>query len=123
MDDLTDKLQSLLSDPESMRDLAELAAMLRGDAGESAGESAAPEPPPDTAGAAEMPDLTKLLAVGQALSGMQQDENTALLLALKPHLSAERQAKVGRAVRMLKLWNAASVLRENGMLSELLGGP
>ncbi len=119
MDDLTDKLQSLLSDPESMRDLAELAAMLRGDAC----ESAAPEPPPDSAGAAGMPDLTKLLAVGQALSGMQQDENTALLLALKPHLSAERQAKVGRAVRMLKLWNAASVLRENGMLSELLGGP
>ena len=114
MDDLTGRLQSLLSDPESMRDLAELAAMLRQSGEDTDGA--------ESAEGAEMPDLTKLLAIGQALSGTQQDENTALLLALKPHLSAERQVRVGRAVRMLQLWNAVSVLRENGMLEGLLGG-
>ena len=118
MDDLTGRLQSLLSDPESMRDLAELAAML----GQS-GEDADSTDGTDSTDGAEMPDLTKLLAIGQALSGTQQDENTALLLALKPHLSAERQARVGRAVRILRLWNTVSVLRENGMLEGLLGSP
>ncbi|MBQ3940114.1 MAG: hypothetical protein II723_03290 [Oscillospiraceae bacterium] len=121
MDDLTDRLQSLLSDPESVRDLAELAAMLKQSGDSAADDAAGQEPQPGTA-AAEMPDLTRLLAIGQALSGMQQDENTALLLALKPHLSEKRQARVGRAVRMLQLWNAVSVLRENGMLSELFSG-
>ncbi len=115
LDDLTQKLQSLLSDPESMRDLKELAAMLH-------------DPPPDeqqtqpeSAAENPLPDLSKLLAVGQALSQVQQDETAALLLALKPHLSAERARRTDKAVRMLRLWAAADVLRENGMLQELFG--
>lgn len=120
MDDLTGRLQSLLSDPESMHDLAELAAMLRQSGEDADGADGAESA--ESAEDAGMPDLTKLLAIGQALTAAQQDENTALLLALKPHLSAERQVRVGRAVRMLQLWNAVSVLRENGMLEGLLGG-
>lgn len=115
MDDLTQKLQSLLSDPESMRDLKELAAMLH-------------DPPPDeqqtqpeSAAENPLPDLSKLLAVGQALSQVQQDETASLLLALKPHLSAERARRTDKAVRILRLWAAADVLRENGMLQELFG--
>lgn len=125
MDDLSQKLQSLLSDPESMRNLAELAAMLRDP------ELAADAPPsaaqPDITPAAEqtdaMPqmDITKLLAVGQALSAVQQDETADLILALKPHLSEARAQRADQAVRLLKLCAVAGVLRENGLLNDLLG--
>jgi hypothetical protein len=69
-----------------------------------------------------MPDLSKLLAVGQALSAVQQDETAELLLALKPHLSEARAKRTDQAVKMLRLWAAAGVLRENGMMQDLFGG-
>ena len=95
-------------------------------------EQAPPEPPQEqdaSAGesdeaAADVPpfDLAKLLAVGQALSAAQQDETAALILALKPHLSEERARRADRAVRLLRIWSAAGILRENGMLNDLFGG-
>lgn len=115
MDDLTQKLQSLLSDPESMRNLSELAAMLREPDGDNPPEQ---NPAPDNA---PMPDFTKLLAVGQALSSVQNDDTAQLILALKPHLSSARAKRADQAVRMLRLFAAAGVLRENGMLADLLG--
>lgn len=115
MDDLTGRLQSLLTDPESMQNLAELAAMLGG--GDPAdGDAAAP----DSAAAPPPVDLTKLMAVGQAMGAMKDDENTALLLALRPHLSPQRQARVTRAVQLLRLLRVAAVLRENGLLDDIL---
>lgn len=130
MDDLAQKLQSLLSDPESMRNLAELAAMLR----EPEPAADAPQPtsaePPDIAPAAAQEaqmddapqlDLMKLLAVGQALSSVQHDETADLILALKPHLSATRAQRAEQAVRLLRLYAVAGVLRENGLLNDLLG--
>ncbi len=117
MDDLTQKLQALLSDPDSMRDLQELAGMLR-----DAPPDAAPEPEQPAPADNPMPDLSKLLAVGQALSAVQQDETAELLLALKPHLSEARAKRTDQAVKMLRLWAAAGVLRENGMMQDLFGG-
>ena len=116
MDDLTQKLQALLSDPESLRDLKELAAMLHDPPPDE--KTAQPEP---AAAENPLPDLSKLRAVGPALSQVQQDETASLLLALKPHLSAERAKRTDKAVKMLRLWAAADVLRENGMLQELFG--
>ena len=115
MDDLTQKLQSLLSDPESMRNLSELAAMMREPPHPETPESQQSEP------AAPPFDLTKLMAVGQALQQMQEDENVQLLLALKPHLSAERAKRTDKAVRMLRLYTAAGILRENGLLQDFFG--
>lgn len=124
MDDLTQKLQSLLSDPESMRNLSELAGMLRQQDTEQ-------DVPPDTAAAAgpaqdstAVPpfDLEKMLAVGQALSAAQADETAELIRALKPHLSEKRARRAENAVRMLRLWSAAAILRENGILGDFFGG-
>ena len=115
MEDLAQKLQSVLSDPESMRNLSELAAMLK-DA------DAPPESDEKPAGSEPDLDFTKLIAVGQALSQVQQDETAALLLALKPHLSEARAKRTDQAVRLLQLYAAAGVLRENGILQELFPG-
>lgn len=110
MDDFSQKLSALLSDPESMQNLAELAQMLREP--ESGGGSAA--------GAAPAPDLQKLMSAAQVLGQVQQDDTAALLLALKPHLSAERAQRADKAVRMLRIWRAAGILRENGLLADIL---
>ena len=120
MDDLAQKLQSLLSDPESMRNLSELAGMLQAsdtantaEAEKENNSTSTQEPPPF--------DFAKLLAVGQALSSVQQDETASLILALKPHLSAQRAKRADQAVQMLRLYTAASILQENGMLNDLFG--
>ncbi len=80
---------------------------------------AAPEP---DSGESPLPDLTRLRAGGQALTQVQQDETAALVLALTPQLSPERARRAEQAARMLWLWSAAGVLRENGMLNDLFGG-
>lgn len=125
MDDLTQKLQALLSDPESMKNLSELAAMMQADAPPE--DAAAPVPDestgtPQTESETPPFDFAKLLAVGQALSAVQQDETADLLRALKPYLSPERAKRADKAARMLRLYAAAGILRENGMLNDLFGG-
>lgn len=111
------KIQALLSDPEAMQNLQELSAMLN--------ESSAEESPPQTneCDSSEPPiDMAKLLAVSQAMSQTADDKNITLLLALKPHLSEPRKERVDNAVRLLRLCSAASVLKEQGMLDDLLAG-
>lgn len=110
MDGLGEKIQSLLSDPESMRNLSELAAMLRQP------EESAPAQPQEM----PLPDPAKLMAVGQAVSQCGSDDAEKLILALKPYLSAERAARAGKAVKLLHLWHIVSVLRETGMIGELI---
>lgn len=113
MDDLTQRLQSLLNDPESMKNLSELAQMM--------GQSESHEATPPTEDAAPLPDLGKLLAAGQLLGSQPPDANAALILALKPHLSQKRAQRAEKAVRMLKLYQMAGVLRESGLLNTMLG--
>lgn len=109
-EDLGARIGSLLSDPESMQNLAELAAMLRGDDAQTGGQE-------ETLPA---PDLAKLMGAVQAIGQVQADENTALLLALKPHLSEARARRAEKAVKLLRLYRAAGILQESGMLSDLL---
>lgn len=115
MDDMMGKLQALLSDPEAMQNLQELSAMLK--------DSDAEDATPPECESSELPfDMAKLLAVSQAVSQTEDDKNITLLLALKPHLSEPRRERVDNAVKLLRLYSAASVLKEQGMLDELLAG-
>ena len=125
MDDMTKKLRSLLSDPESMQNLAELAQMLRQEGDDIPADTAqqAEQCSGDDPQSAVPPfDIAKLMAAAQALSRMQQqDDNIRLLMALRPHLSPERAKRTDKAIKMLRLYVAAGVLRENGLMQELLG--
>lgn len=118
MDDLMKKVQEVLSDEESLAQLNELAAMLKeeqGDSGQDARQC-------DQGGGGEMDfDFSKLLQIGQLFGSTQTDDkNAALLLALRPHLSAERQEKIDRAVKLLKLYAVYVVLKDSGMLNDML---
>ncbi len=67
-------------------------------------------------------DFNMILKIQQAFSAMSQnDKNTALLLALKPHLSEERQRKVDQAVLMMKILRILPMIADSGILGNLKG--
>ncbi|HAJ98095.1 MAG TPA: hypothetical protein DCO72_10220 [Ruminococcus sp.] len=113
MEDLFGKMQELLSDPESMKQISELAQMLQTD-NESSVPTVHEEPPK------MQPDMSALLQVGELFKNQKADKNTALLLALRPHLGENRQKRVDQAVRMLRLWEIWQTLQKSGMLQNLL---
>lgn len=112
MDDFSAKLQSLLSDPESMQQLSELSSMLQGEQPHEGAESAGSPLPFDPA------MLTKLTGLMQTQS--TPDKNAALLLALKPHLGERRQLRVDKAVKLLRLYSMWKTAQASGMLKDLL---
>ena len=65
-------------------------------------------------------DLSKLLMIGQVKSSVFLSLDTELLLALRPLLKEERQEKVDKAVKILKLLAVWSVLKDSGILSDIL---
>lgn len=118
MENLLGKMQELLSDPESMKQISELAQMFKsGDLENPPQDSPPPESPPETNPSGFDPGM--LLKVGE-LFNQQEDKNTALLLALRPHLGQTRQLKIDKAIRMLKLWHIWKQLQASGMLQNLL---
>ena len=117
MDDIMGKISELLSDEESVKQLSELAQMLVSDndkneeKADKAGDSAS-EDQPDIA---SMLKITSL--IGEA---SKQDKNADLLLALKPHLGAEKQKRVDKAIKLLKLLAIWNIAKESGLLQELI---
>ena len=130
MEDMNDMLGSLLSDPESMQQIKELADMLKsempsdGKSGESGQNGQSSQSGFDFGSLAGLMggqfDPNMLTAVGKVLAAMNgEDKNRALLMALRPHLSGDKQERVDKAVRMLKLYSAANALKESGLLGSL----
>ena len=113
-----EKLNSILSNPDAMSQIMQLAQSLSG--GQE--QQAAPAPPPpqpsppprqtappdllsSLAGGMDPKLLTRLLPLIQEL-GSQQDSNArALLYALRPYLKEERQEKVERALQLARLFH------------------
>lgn len=111
MDDLSEKLTALLSDPAALENIRSMASGLLGSA------ETPPSPPPTP----EMPDIDigKLMSVMGRLNNNKSDERTRLLLALKPHLSEKRRERVDRAVKILKLLDMLPLLQDSGLFSLL----
>lgn len=111
MDDLTEKLNRLLSDPEGLAKI-QAAMTALGAGGDSAPEPPAPQPLP------AMPDLAGLSRLMPLLSGAGQDtEDTRLLHALRPYLHGQRAQRLDEAVRLLKLAHLLPLLQEQGILN------
>lgn len=140
MDDLSQKLNDLLNSPDSMNKIrSALSAMGLG--GDEGGKAAAPEASP-----AQTPDLSALLAgltggqtgvsgekpaggqgggldlsmlakLAPLLSGMgQEDENTALLRALRPYLHGDREKRLDDAIQIMKFMRVMPLLQDKGLL-------
>ncbi|WP_295129404.1 hypothetical protein [Ruminococcus sp.] len=108
MDDLMSKLQNVLSDEESMKQIKELAGMLGGEG--------SPQPEKPALPPAEGIDTVKLMQLGQILqSASREDDNTRLLLALRPLLKEESRQKLDRVIKIYRLMNLYPALKQSGL--------
>ena len=125
MDDVMDKVSGLLSDEESVQQLSELAKMFMSEVGDGS-DSAADEPASDgddggSSDSGGMPDIETILKL-TSLAGAftQNDKNADLLLALKPHLGEEKQKRVDKVVKLLKLIAVWNMAKESGLLNNIV---
>ncbi|MBQ8378574.1 MAG: hypothetical protein IJX42_05535 [Oscillospiraceae bacterium] len=133
MDNLMENIQKVMSDPESMKQINELAQMLG-----LSGENTPPPPPKpepefDFKKLFSSPepqknkednvDFTKLLQLSKIFEkASKPDKNTQLILALKPHLKEETQHKADSLIKIFKLRAVYPLLKESGIIGGDLSG-
>ncbi len=128
MDDLAKQLTSLIESPEGADLIKALTSgLLSGGAEASSPASSLPVPPaPPTApekdgglleGISGLPmgELGAFLKISNILKSAQEDDRARLLLALRPLLSPERQARVDKAVKLMKILQILPLLKETGL--------
>ena len=134
MAEFDDKLNSILSNPDAMSQIMQLAQSLGG----GGAQESAPPPPPDQpggqpggpawgnppqaapppaggggdllssllgGGGLDMGLLTRLLPLIQELGGQRESNARTLLYALRPYLRSDRQEKVERALQLARLFH------------------
>jgi len=149
MDDLMSKLQSVLSDEESMKQIKELAGIMGSELTQQE-ESTVPNPqnndqapdfsqllsslsgmlsnqnpPPERTDSNPLGDfdMTKLAKLSSVMAqAKKSDKNIELLLALRPLLKEENQLKIDHLVKIFKLFAIYPLLKENGLLGGDLFG-
>ena len=126
MAEFDEKLNSLLSNPDAMSQIMQLAQSLGGGGGEGAppqqGPAPAWSPPPQQnpppsqsppplgalsslAGGLDPGLLSRLLPLIQELGGQRESNARNLLYALRPYLRSDRQDKVERALQLARLFH------------------
>ncbi len=114
MDDLSAKLTQLLSQPDAAEKLSQAAQSLLG------GSLPLDQNAPTQVGADGLLgdiDMGALLSALSAFRAGGDDNRAALLMALRPHLSAQRQERVDAAVKLLKLAQLLPLLKAQGLLN------
>ena len=115
---MAEKIQSILSDEESMRQIKELAALFGGELTSVTAPAAEnPLPSDNTAGFDMGINPAQIMGIMSAFS--KSDSGCNLIAALKPLLSADKQLKADRAIKMLKLYNVYTAMKDSGMLNNL----
>lgn len=112
MDDLnlSDAIEGLLSDPK----IKELVKSL---SGENPGDTPSPSPE-----GAAFPDIGKIMKLKDMYESAANtsDPRVTLLSALRPYLSEVRVKNLEVCIKFLKFYKVASVLKDTGILKELL---
>lgn len=110
-DELGEKLNAFLNSPDAMEKLQGAMAAF-GISPESPPEK---EPPPPTDEG--LGDLSGLLKLAPLLSQLgQEDQNTALLKALRPYLHGGREKRLDDSMKMMKLLKLLPLLQQKGGL-------
>ena len=128
MDDLNEKLGSILSDPKAMREIAALASRLGVDTpglhSNDSGQSKPHESRDEStvsgtgsnglfgglSGSSALPMMAGLLPM---LSSVKADDDTTRLLdAIRPFLSPERQKKLDRAKKLIQVMRLLPLIKE-----------
>lgn len=119
MDDLNEKLNRLLSDPDGLAKIQAAMSALGG--GEAPPSPPPPAPAPPAGGGGFDPALLGRLM--PLLSGMNGDnEDTRLLEALRPYLRGERAGRLDDTMQLMRLARLLPLLQEQGILGGIGGG-
>ena len=131
MDDITSKITELLNDPEGMQKISSMANTLMQSNNDNTNNisdiisAVTTKQNEDNSADNFSIDPMQIGNIMKMMSLIKQqntdDDNTRLLLALKPHLSDERKKKVDKALSLLKIAKLLPVLKESGIMN-LLGG-
>ena len=112
MAEFDDKLNSILSNPDAMAQIMQLAQSFSGETAPPSQSPPAPPPPPPNSvnplsalGNLDPKLITKFLPLIQELGGGQDSDARRLLYALSPYLKPERQAKIDRALQLARLFH------------------
>lgn len=118
MADIQDKINQILSNPEALKQVQSL--------GEQLGLTPAAQPKPPAPEPVAMPQsnsipnaemLNALTKVAPLMNSMKKDDNaTRLLHALRPFLSIDRQQKLDKAEKMLKIISIMPLLKDSNLL-------
>ena len=115
MSELDEKLNALLSDPNSMAQVMQLAQQLSGTFGSASQPASASPPPPPPPQQPSQPSFDASFLggldpklIGRFLPLIQEythsnSNTTQLLYALRPFLKAEKQDKIERAAKLARL--------------------
>lgn len=120
MDDLTEKLTSLLQGPKGMEQIKNIAQSFLQ---QNTPAQPAPAPSaPASAGGGGLdisPDMLQTVAKLSSVFKTQntEDDNIRFLLALKPLLSEERRARTDTAMKLMKMMKLLPALTESGIFS------
>ena len=119
MAEFDDKLNSILSNPDAMAQIMQLAQSLGGPSQGETAAAPAPQPPPAPPspplpaggsllsaldGGLDPQLLSRLLPLVQELGGAQDSNARQLLYALRPYLKHDRQEKIERALQLARLF-------------------
>ncbi|MGN0171621.1 MAG: hypothetical protein ACI39E_02415 [Acutalibacteraceae bacterium] len=119
-DDLSEKLDRLFSSPDGMKRVEDMMKAFGISAPQTPFEqasapSAAPKPQMPagpSADSAEMPELDLILKLAPLIGQMgKEDENTALLHALRPYLRHGREKRLDESVQMLRMMKLLPLLQ------------
>lgn len=125
MSDIQDKLNEILNNPEAMKQVQSLGEQLGISVPSSASnQQSAPSPKPAPPPAVVQPQSNNMLnpdmlsmvsRIAPLMNSFKGDDNaTRLLHSLRPFLSNERQVRLDKAEKMLKLIRLMPMLRDNG---------
>lgn len=120
MDDLTQKITSILNDPESFETIRSIADSLMGDGDGDNRTQKTAQSSPDLSqlfNSVTPEQMGGIMRVMSALNSRSSDDRAALLLALKPHLSQKRRDRVDKAVKLLKLAAVMPLVTESGIFN------
>jgi len=110
VEDLNEKLERLLSDPEGIAKIQAAMSALGG--GEAS--PAPPSAPPPSA----VPDMAALTRLMPLISNLGADsDDTRLLGALRPYLHGQRAERLDESMRLLQLIKLIPLLQQQGVLT------
>ena len=117
MDDMSQKLMSLMNDPEIMSKIQGLSGLLSQGEPQEQPKPKPPEPPPKpNESMLPMDMMGTMMKIMPILNTFKEDdETTCLLKALRPLLSEEKRKKLDEGIRLMRIMRLLPLLKGTDM--------